>query len=467
MLSLGLTGVSSFATIANHRPADAERIAQQQGQTGVDVLGHTPEFPEEESHVMGVRRSIAIGIILGLLEAFIVAASPSQDPPAEPATPVVAPAPQLRIQSVRKPRVTAASPPQKVKLETIPGEKTVVSGDLMMRKIAASSKDAELKMNEYVVARWASKDEKIPPIAAREGSAWKAGFGFIGINRAGQEVRFRPVIEAAGGLALTGSGSSFQGRIFVGLRDNTDAAAAYALPQPVSLLVSGPADELTPRQLNIDHTNLPFTEVAIGARDPADPFDLSLIAAGTSERATVSLPVIRPKVELLPMRSRIQGLGLETSTISIRAVGVPDPGGRVVIVTSDFASVDPTQVQLDERGVGTTTVRSVSFGKASINAESPPLASAAVPVYFSWPIAFLLASVIGGLLGAALARLQSSGKKRSLRVVLIRGVLTGILMVALYAIGVNLLPIHPTATAGETLAFAVAAVGGFIGLKLK
>src|SRR5262245_14070495 len=92
------------------------------------------------------------------------------------------------VQQTRKPRpAVISSAPQKVKLETVPGDKTGVSGDLMMRKIGASSKEAELRMNEYVVARWAAKDEKIAPVAAREGNAWKAGFGFIGINRDGQE----------------------------------------------------------------------------------------------------------------------------------------------------------------------------------------------------------------------------------------------------------------------------------------
>jgi hypothetical protein len=113
-----------------------------------------------------------------------------------------------------------------------------------------------------------------------------------------------------------------------------------------------------------------------------------------------------------------------------------------------------------------TTVRSVSFGKAYIKAESPPLAPAAVPVYFSWPSAFLVTTVLGGILGVALAHLQSPRRKKNFRTVLIRGVLTGIIVGALYAIGVNVLPIHPTATAGEALTFAVAAVAGFVGLKL-
>ena len=151
----------------------------------------------------------------------------------------------------------------------------------------------------------------------------------------------------------------------------------------------------------------------------------------------------------------------------MRAVGLPNPEGRLVTVTSDFASVDPTDVRLDDQGVGTTTVRSVSFGTALIRAASPPLTAATTPIEFSWPIAFLLASVLGGVAGATLARFQRSGsRKKGLQAVLIRGVLTGLIVVALYAIGVNVLPVQPAATAGEVLAFALAAVGGFIGFKI-
>jgi hypothetical protein len=355
---------------------------------------------------------------------------------------------------------------KRVQLQTIPGEKTVVRGDRAIRKMDASVKEASLRANEYIVARWANNEVKIPPIAARTGDAWSVRFGFIGIAPDGREIRFRPVIESGGGLAVTRDAGSFHGRIFVGLLDNKNPAAAYPLPQPVSLLVSGQAEELMPRQFTMDHTNLPFTEITIASRNPPDPTEFTLIAAGTSERATINLPVVRPLLKLVPARSQIQGLGLETSSISVRAVGLPDPMGRIVTVTSDFASVEPTQVALDAQGVGTTTVRSVSFGKASINAESPPLAPATVPVYFSWPITFLVTTVLGGLVGAALARIQSPRKKKSLRTVLIRGVLTGIIVGALYAIGVNVVPIHPTANAGEALTFAVAAVAGFVGLKL-
>ena len=360
----------------------------------------------------------------------------------------------------------AALQEHRIQLKTVAGEKTVVRNGTAVRKVPAASADAQIRSNEYVVARWAEKEEKIAPIATKDGTAWSVGFGFIAVKPDGQEMRFRPIIESVGGLSLSGDTNRFQGRIYVGLRDNKNPDAAYALPQPVSLLVGGQAEELQPRQLTIDHTNLPFAEVTIASQDPPDPIGFSLIAAGTSERAIVSLPIVRPRLTVLPGRARIQGLGLETAVISVRAVGLTNPGGRIVTVTSDVASVDPVEVRLDQQGVGTTSVRSVSVGQATINAVSPPLAPGKETIRFSWPVAYFLASVVGGLAGASLAWAQKKGKKKKFQTVVIRGTLTGIIVVALYAVGVNVLPIQPTATAGEVLAFAVAAAGGFVGLKI-
>ena len=368
-----------------------------------------------------------------------------------------------------QPTTPTLSPrPRVVNVGTIQGAKTVIRQGTMVRRVDPIAEDALLRPDELIVARWAAADGETAPTAPGSTKAWSAGFGFIGITREGHEVRFRPIIETVGGLLIAGNASGFRGRIFVGLRDNRDPSAAYSLPLPVSLLVASEADEVAPRQLTMDHTNLPFVEVAVGAQDPPDTVGFSLIAAGTSERASVRLPVIRPRIELSLARSRIQGLGLETAAVTVRAVGLPSPEGRVVAVTSDFASVDPTKVVLDAQGTALTTVRSVSLGEAVINASSPPLAGARERIAFSWPFALLLASILGGIAGAALATVQRSGlpKRRTLVKVAVRGTLTGLIVVALYAIGVNVLPIKPLATAGEVLAFAVAAVGGFVGLKL-
>src|SRR5215510_8482247 len=83
------------------------------------------------------------------------------------------------ISNVRIARGAAVR--KQVQVGTVAGEKTVVRGDIGMRKIPANAKETELRANEYIVARWADKEVKIPPIATRSGNAWSVGFGFIRI----------------------------------------------------------------------------------------------------------------------------------------------------------------------------------------------------------------------------------------------------------------------------------------------
>jgi hypothetical protein len=355
-----------------------------------------------------------------------------------------------------------------VDLGRVGGPKTVIANSAAVRRIEADERNVALRSDQYIVARWAARDVETTPTMAAKAKAWSIGFGFIGVTPNGDEIRFRPIIETSGGLLVSRDARRFKGLIYVGLRDNKDPAAAYPLPQPISLLVSGQADQLTPRQLTINHTNLPFAEVTVESQDPPDTVEFTLVANGTTERATVSLPVVRPQLVVSPARGRIQGLGLETSTVNVRAVGVANPAGRVVSLSSDLGSLEPSELTLNDQGTASAVMRSVSIGTATIRALSPPLKPAAEPIVFSWPITLVLASVFGGVAGAFLARLQKSGmpKTKSVPTVVVRGTITGVIVVALYAVGVNVLPIHPSANVGEVLAFAVAAAGGFLGLKI-
>jgi hypothetical protein len=140
-----------------------------------------------------------------------------------------------------------------------------------------------------------------------------------------------------------------------------------------------------------------------------------------------------------------------------------------VSFSSDPGSFEPAQVTLNDQGAAVVTLRSVSVGTATLRATSPPLGAASATVRFVWPIATLVASVLGGLAGAMLKRLQRGPirSRRALVPVLAAGLLSGIVVIALYAVGVNVLPIQPAAAAGEVLIFAVAAVGGFLGLQIK
>ena len=364
--------------------------------------------------------------------------------------------------------LTPAAQTRQVDLRTLKGPKQILSPTLT-RPVSADTPNVAIRPDQYVLARWAAADMPTKPVRSQDAQAWAVGYGFIGVTREGQEVRFRPIIETTGGLHVAQDADGFQGNVFVGLVDLRNPAAAYKLPRPISLLVTGQADSVAPRQLEIAHTNLPFTEVVLGARDPRDQLELQLIASGTTERATVMIPVVRPRLEVGAARPVIHGFGMESVEITLRAVGLRRPAGRIVTVSSDRGSISPVRVPLDDQGTGVTTLRSVSVGNAVVAASSPPLVPASsAPVRFAWPFAPLLTAIVGGTIGAYIARVQRGRirSRRALRSVLLVGLLTGIVVVVLYAVGVNVLPISPTATAGEALTFALSAVGGYLGLRI-
>jgi hypothetical protein len=347
-----------------------------------------------------------------------------------------------------------ATATREVDLQRLEGPRTVLSRDAA-RKLDPEAARVTLRPGEYVVGQWTGGAAPVKPAVAPDGQAWVLEFGFIGVTQDGREIRFRPVIETAGGLVASGDG--FSGLIHVGLRDIRDPTAQYELPRPIGLLVSGQAEEVAPRQLTLRHTNLPFADVRISARDPADAVELIVQASGTTERAMVTVPVSRPRLELALARSHIQGFGLETSPLTVRAVGFPNPEGRLVTIGSRLGSVEPAAVTLDAGGTATTIIRSGLVGTTVIEASAPPFSPASQPIVFEWPIAFMIAAIIGGLAGAYL-------RHRTLKGALGTGVLTGVLAAALYAVGVNVLPIQPTARTGEVLVFVVAAVGAYVGL---
>jgi hypothetical protein len=225
---------------------------------------------------------------------------------------------------------------------------------------------------------------------------------------------------------------------------------------------------VAPRQLTLSHINLPFAEIAVTATSPAESLEVTVQASGTAERAMISVPVRRPSLEISVTPRSIQGFGFESAQITVRTTGLTSPAGRVVTVSSDTGSLATTQIALGDQGTGATMLQSVSVGDAVVHASSPPLGAVEGTVRFAWPIAFLAAAAAGGLVGAflGLPRQPPGKRRRGVPQALVVGVLTGFVVVALYAVGANVLPVQPTATTGEALAFALAAVGAFVGLRL-
>ena len=74
--------------------------------------------------------------------------------------------------------------------------------------------------------------------------------------------------------------------------------------------------------------------------------------------------------------------------------------------------------------------------------------------------------MLGGLLGAAASFLLSSAKPGSWARRIFGSAIFGAIVFALYAVGVNVLPVEPKVTVGTVLVFAVSALGAFLGPSL-
>jgi len=275
---------------------------------------------------------------------------------------------------------------------------------------------------------------------------------------------------AGGGLRLAAGVPGYVGTIHVALEDAEDRTRSYELPEPATILMTAPIDSMEPSHFEIEQIGS-WHDVALRAVDPADEFDVKIRAAVDPDDLIIPVAVVRPKLTVVASPAKIAGLGLETANVSVAADGVPDPQGHEVVLAAEHGSLAASTLALDEQGLAKTTIRSISVGSTTVSATSPHLAEGhSQPIEFTWPLSFALAALLGGAIGGLIkhwqgTRAAGTGSRSRLAAAAI-GALVGIVVAALYAVGVNVLPIPPSATAGEALVFALAAAGGFLGLRL-
>jgi hypothetical protein len=105
-------------------------------------------------------------------------------------------------------------------------------------------------------------------------------------------------------------------------------------------------------------------------------------------------------------------------------------------------------------------LRSDGTGVATIRATGVPLQEAQTVIRFVAPWRFLIAAVIGALVGWLL---RTRARSKSARSVLIAVASAAVALVA-YMLGIRWLQWAPQAQVGEALAFFIAAAGAFTGV---
>ena len=284
-----------------------------------------------------------------------------------------------------------------------------------------------------------------------------------GIDTAGQPLDYRLVVDVdRGGMIYMPRSQRFEGRLLVGIVDAHDPTATRTLPQPIAVQVTGQADQITPQNLDITSSNVPFHPVELVAASPGNTVAVNFRFSASADPTQTSLDVLRPRLSISASPGQIDGLGLQSATITVRAEGFENPDGSIVTLDAPQGGLDSTSITLNSAGTGTTSIRSIGIGKSTVTAKLPPAADQQTVVMFQTPWVFLICALSGGLIGAFIRMLTGGGAKK-VGVTALLGVLIGILVAVAYAVGVNLTPIHPTATVGQALVFVVSGVGAYVG----
>jgi hypothetical protein len=133
-----------------------------------------------------------------------------------------------------------------------------------------------------------------------------------------------------------------------------------------------------------------------------------------------------------------------------------------ITLSSSQGEIVPTSVTLDASGHGVAQLRSDGTGVATITAMGDPFARGIVTVNFQLPINFLIATLVGAVVGWIVktrARGFSVGS-------LLLALASSAILTAAYAIGIHWFKWAPEAGAGAALTFFVAAMGAYLGMRV-
>ncbi|MBI3983410.1 MAG: hypothetical protein HY337_10900, partial [Gemmatimonadetes bacterium] len=236
--------------------------------------------------------------------------------------------------------------------------------------LAASTDSVRLLPGEFVVSRFA--DSVLTRSDSSGSITWELPIQLTGIDGDGDLVDLQAaVIVEAGGLRRRPDGL-FAGSILLGMQNARDPSRRHPLGRSIAVLVTANADSVRPEQVGIDHTNLPFQRVQLVAIAPPDTVAVRVRPEFDLRGVDINLPVVRPSLMLAASPQRIQGFGLESAALTVRAVGVTGAEGMVVSLTSDRSAPEPGEVPLSAAGTGSSEIRSSGLGRATVTAASPP-----------------------------------------------------------------------------------------------
>jgi hypothetical protein len=276
-------------------------------------------------------------------------------------------------------------------------------------------------------------------------------------------VAFNVVLVIVDALHYDPTQGKFAGAFALALINpsNANDHANLAEPFPVTIRADG-ADLTPPPPVSFTELQAPQT-VHLVVPSPMDPYPVQAYTVLTQNPESIAIPVEHVGIELQPASIHIRGLGLETTDVNITVAAARGRSGEVVNIQASQGNVTPSSLTLDTNGTGKVVLQSAGLGTSTMSASDPPFDPGTVQVTFDWPVAFAVAALLGGIVGAALRPDVLTHLPQTLSI----GVLAAIVLCAAHAVGVTLdFWRTPSGSAGEATFFVIAVVAGYLGRQV-
>jgi hypothetical protein len=274
----------------------------------------------------------------------------------------------------------------------------------------------------------------------------------------------RPYVE---GEPLEFTGAAFRGTVSLALVDTLQPDRTDTLTTPIWFHISTDAGDVNPADVAVRHTSLPPYATVITAASPGDSVRVLVQPALTLSPVATWLAVRRTLVQVVPATARIMGVGLATTELHVSLPAEAGSNRRDVVLSARHGVPQPSVVQLAGGESGVSVIRSSGVGRDTVVATSGPLRSEPLELVYAWPLLFLIASLLGGIVGSLMdaAAVRRRGTTASRRAYVVSGLAAGVFAAVATVIGLNVTGVDLPATSGEAVVFVVAALGAVLGLR--
>jgi hypothetical protein len=280
------------------------------------------------------------------------------------------------------------------------------------------------------------------------------------------------LVHRTAGLHWQPDRGRFAGELLVGILDRENPLASGPLGANIPIQLLAESGTVAEPDLQVDRIGVPFQRVAVEVAAPDDPFSIAFVSQIDLDLPPAALPVVRPQL-LLTAPEVLPGLGVGEADITVSALDSSLRPGQAITLDLDNGWIADRIVLVGDTGTASTRIRSDWLGRGTLRIVAPATyAAAPKDIRYTTPVRFIVATLIGGMLGAFVLvhRLQRTEPEahRSYAMDWVAGVIVGVAATVMAYAGMKLpewIPM-PVTLAGEAAPFALSFICAAAGTGL-